>query len=201
VSDPPASAVTGASFPVTITVENTGDAGATAASTTRYFLSTDRQVGDDARFTATTVVPPLGIGGSDTQVVVLTIPGGVAPGSYFVVACADRTKVVPKLDDRNNCSSAAGAVAVTGADLVAAPDDPPASIEPGALLFISDTVRNEGSAPAASSAVGYYLSATPTRGPDAYRLPARQTGPIAAGGASSITRKCGRRRCRRARTS
>jgi cysteine-rich repeat protein len=184
VSDPPPAAVNGASFPISVKVTNAGDASATIASTTRFFLSLDRLVGSRA-FAQAAVVPALAIAASDTQSVTLVIPSGVPSGSYFVLACADGRKNIAELHENNNCAASAGAVAVTGPDLVEVVSDPP-DLE--ATFAITDTTRNRGTADASSSVVGYYLSLVPSRGPGSVRLVVRrETGPIAVGGASTST--------------
>ncbi|HKE13682.1 MAG TPA: CARDB domain-containing protein, partial [Kofleriaceae bacterium] len=188
LGDPPAAAVSGASFSVGVTVHNAGGP-ASATSTTRFFLSVDTAVGGDRALTRTATVPPLAAGASDAQTVALSVPTGLASGSYFLLACADRGATVPESDDHNNCRASAGTVAVTGPDLViAAVVDPPPSLAIGQSFPAGDSTRNDGTSGAATCAVAYYLSPTPTRGPGARRLSTtRSTGPIAAGAVSSGT--------------
>lgn len=189
VTDPPAGALNGASFSITTTVRNVGDAAAIASSTTRYFLSIDRAQGGDRRFAQTTTVPPLAVGASDAQTALLTLPRNTPSGTYFIVACADAGAVVAELNNANNCAASAGAVVVTGPDLVVASlSDPPHLAVPGTAFQVTDTVRNEGTAPAGSSAVGYWLSPVPARDPAARRLlPNRAVGTLAVGATSTGT--------------
>jgi hypothetical protein len=186
LGDPPASAVSGATFSVGATVRNAGGA-ASASSTTRFFLSLDTTVGGDRALTRTATVPPLGAGASDAQTIALSVPTGLASGSYFLLACADRGAAIPEVDERNNCRASASTVSVTGPDLVVeSVGDPPPALVVGQNFSASDATRNAGTAGAASSAVAYYLSPTPTKGPGARRLSTtRSTGPIVSGATSS----------------
>jgi len=186
LGDPPAAAVSGATFSVDVTVHNAGGP-ASATSTTRFYLSVDTAIGGDRTLTRTATVPPLGAGASDAQTVPLAVPTGLASGSYFLLACADRGATVPESDDRNNCRASASAVAVTGPDLVVdSVADPPPALVVGQSFPASDTTRNAGTAAASSSSVAYYLSPTPVKGAGARRLSTtRSTGPIPMGGVSS----------------
>jgi CARDB len=188
VADPPASALNGGSFSLQVTVQNVGTAAALVSSTTRYYLSLDTVIGGDRVFAAKSVVPPLAVGGADTRSVTLAIPPAPA-GNYHVLACADRTAVIPELDNRNNCTATAGTVAVTGPDLVVeALSEPPPQLMPFASFAITDTTRNIGTAAAAASTVAYFLSSVPVRQPGSPRLGRpRAAGPLAEGAASSAT--------------
>jgi cysteine-rich repeat protein len=189
LGDPPPAAVNGGAFVITTTVSNVGTVDAAISSTTRYVLSVDQVAGSDIAFRQTATVPVLAAGAADTQTVILAIPGGVPSGEYFILACADRRNDIRELDERNNCAASAARVAVTGPDLVVdVLGDPPASLGPGMSFSITDTTRNGGTAAAASSVVGYFLSSTPVRGPGAHRLTKqRSIGPLAAGEASTGT--------------
>jgi hypothetical protein len=186
LGDPPAAAVSGASFSSGVTVQNLGGA-ATATSTTRFFLSVDTVIGGDRALTGTAAVPPLAAGASDVQTVALSVPTGLASGTYFLLACADRGATVPESDDRNNCRASAAAVAVTGPDLIVdAVINPPSALVVGQSFSAGDSTLNQGSAGAASSGVAYYLSPVPARGSGARRLSTtRATGPLAAGAVSN----------------
>jgi hypothetical protein len=187
LGNPPAAAVNGATFSIAVTVRNSGGAAAEATSTTRFFLSLDTVVGGDRALARSAVVPPLAGGTSDTQTLDMVVPGELASGSYFLLACADRGAAVPEVDEHNNCRASAGTVALTGPDLVVeAVGQPPPSIQIGRPFSPSDTTRNLGTAAAASSNVAYYLSPVPVRGPTARRLSTtRPTGPIGVGQPSS----------------
>jgi hypothetical protein len=185
VSDPPAAALVGDAFSITATVENVGDAAATATSTTRYFLSptaTGPFVGALAR---KSLVPPLAVGAADTQSVALVMPRNVSSATYFLVACADRTRRVAELNEFNNCSASAATVELTGPDLfVESVSAPPATLLPGSTFSMTETIRNRGSAAAPASAVGHFLY-TSGGVPRVRLLPRRSVPPLAPGDAST----------------
>ncbi len=159
VSDPPVTAIDGGSFSVTDTVLNQGNALA-GPSTTRYYLSLDtlRNSGDKA-LTGTRAVAGLAPLATSTDTVSVTIPAGVAPGTYFLLACADDTRTVPEGDEKNNCTASAGTVVVSAPDLVeSAVSDPPATAVVGGSFSVTDTVLNQGTAAAGLSTTRYYLS-------------------------------------------
>lgn len=186
MSDPPAQAVAGTSFSIGVTVTNQGTAAATTTSTTRYFLSPDPVLDGDRAFAASTLVPALAVGASDARTVTLVIPSAPA-GAYHVIACADRTAVIPELDNANNCRASTGTVLVSAADLVVESlADPPALAVPFESFSITDTTRNAGNTAAAASKVAYFLSTTPVRGASSVRLqPDRAVAALAAGAAST----------------
>ena len=112
VSDPPPSATPGTSFSVSDTTQNNGAVSANG-STTRYYLSLDAvlQAGDKL-LTATRPVGMLAAGANSPGTVNVTIPTSIAAGSYFLLACADDTKVVIETNETNNCKASAGKVTV-----------------------------------------------------------------------------------------
>jgi len=113
VSNPPASAITGSSFSVTDTVKNQGNASA-GASITSYYLSLDTAKGSgDIPLTGSRSVPSLGINGTNSGTITVTIPSGTASGSYYLLACADDTNVVPESNEGNNCITSASKVNVS----------------------------------------------------------------------------------------
>ena len=111
VSNPPANAAPGSTFPVTDTTQNIGAMGA-GASTTRYYLSVDAVPGGDKLLTGTRPVGMLAAGAPSSGTVNITIPTSTTAGSYFLLACADDTKAVPETNDTNNCKASATKVTV-----------------------------------------------------------------------------------------
>jgi subtilase family serine protease len=111
VSNPPASATPGSSFSVTDTAQNNGAVSA-AASTTRYYLSLDATLGGDKLLTGTRPVGTLAPGATSPGTVNVTIPTSTAAGSYFLLACADDTKMVTETNETNNCKASAGKVTI-----------------------------------------------------------------------------------------
>ena len=104
---------TGDSFTLSATVENAGD-GASAATTLRYYRSTDAAITTSDTEVGTDAVGGLSAGGSSGESIGLTAPSTAA--TYYYGACVD--SVTGESDTTNNCS---GSVQVT----VSAPPPPP----------------------------------------------------------------------------
>jgi IgA Peptidase M64/CARDB len=112
VSDPPAMLRAGRRFTVNDTVRNDG-AAATELSTTRFFLSLDaRRNAGDRRLIGTRPVPALVAGEESAGTTTVRIPPTVVPGAYFLLACADRTRVSAESNERNNCLASATQIIV-----------------------------------------------------------------------------------------
>jgi subtilase family serine protease len=160
VSNPPASAAPGGKFTVTDTVENQGGV-ASAASTTRYYLSANGQWDTgDRPLSGSRTVPTLAAGASSAgAAVTVTIPSAIPLGAYYLLACADDTKVVTEIDEGNNCRASTATVQVTRPDLVVTTvSSPPAARAPGSTFTVMDTTRNQGGIAATASMTRYYLS-------------------------------------------
>jgi subtilase family serine protease len=98
----PASIVAGSSVGVTDTVTN-GGASSAAASTTRFFLSTNYQLdAGDTPLEPTRSVQALGPGASNAKLTTVVIPTGTAPGSYYIIAKTDADDVVAEANEGNN---------------------------------------------------------------------------------------------------
>ena len=154
---------TGASFALSATVRNDGD-GAAAATTLRYYRSTDGTITTSDTSVGTDAVGGLAAGATSPESISLTAPS--TAGTYYYGACVDT--VTGESDTTNNCSSA---VSVT----VSAPPPPPPpqttpdlevqspsvndnSLDTGASFALSATVRNDGDGAAAATTLRYYRS-------------------------------------------
>ena len=103
VSDPPASASAGDSFPVTDTVKNQGNRSA-AASVTQYYLSTTSFKDDSPiLLIGKRSIPSLAPGKTSPGTVTVKIPFNTPDGIYYLLACADDTNKVAESDETNNC--------------------------------------------------------------------------------------------------
>jgi glucose/arabinose dehydrogenase/subtilase family serine protease len=117
VSEPPANATPGSSFTVSDTTKNNSVDVSAGASTTRYYLSLDGiKDGGDKLLSGNRGVPLLTPdptpGATNTGTRTVTIPTSAVAGSYFLLACADDTKVVTETNETNNCKASTGKVTV-----------------------------------------------------------------------------------------
>ena len=150
----------GSQFTLSATVQNDGN-GESAATTLRYYRSTDATITTSDTEVGTAAVAGLAASGSDRQSVELVAPS--APGTYYYGACVDA--VVGESDTANNCSTS---VQVT----VREPDHPDLtavspsvsdnSPAPGASFTLSATVQNDGNGESAATTLRYYRSTDAT---------------------------------------
>ena len=154
-SSPPA----GASFTLSATVRNDGE-GASAATTLRYYRSTDATITTSDTEVGTDAVTGLAAAESNDQSVDLTAPD--TSGTYYYGACVDA--VTDESDTTNNCSTS---VEVTVPEpkpdlMVDSPsvdDNGPAA---GASFTLSATVGNDGEGSSAATTLRYYRSTDAT---------------------------------------
>lgn len=91
---------------------------------------------------------------------VVTIPGGTTPGSYYLLFFADYSNVVVENVETNNVNAVAITVVAPTVDLVIQSQTTnPLTIVAGLTTSASCYAYNQGNSTAATSNVGYYLSA------------------------------------------
>ena len=153
----------GATFTLSATVRNAGDE-ASAATTLRYYRSTDTIITTSDTEVDTDQVGALAASGTSGKSVSLTATRTYYNGTYYYAACVDA--VTGESDTTNNCSSS---VQVT----VAPPDKPDLTVfalfavtsystGPGGLIQMSAGVRNEGGVASPATTVRFYQSADAT---------------------------------------
>jgi len=187
LSDPPLTALTGSSFPVTDTVKNQGDADADA-SVNRYFLSLTTSRTGAKILWGFRLVPVLAQNETSTKTIRVTVPSSVpAGGPYYLLACADYGNKVPESIESNNCTPSGSTVTITAApDLVeTSVSSPPPEAVSGTQFSVTDTVKNIGNANETSpTTTRYYLSTTTRRGGAKLLKGARSVPPLAIGASS-----------------
>ena len=103
---------------------------------------------------------------STTGSTIVTVPKTVAPGTYYVGACADATNVQSETDETNNCMAAAGTILVIReVDLVMElVTNNATSAHVGSTFTINNIEKNQGATnmTASSNAVRFYLSTDAT---------------------------------------
>jgi subtilase family serine protease len=102
----PSSANAGTRITVSNTARNHGGAGA-RSSITKFYLSTNSTFGAGDILLGSHGVPSLAAGASSTASTALTVPAGTAPGSYYLLAVSDATKLVTEARENNNARSRA----------------------------------------------------------------------------------------------
>ena len=161
VSD--SSPATGASFTLSATVTNAGD-GDSAATTLRYYRSSDATITTSDTEVATHAVGALAAGATSDESGGLTAPS--TAGTYYYGACVDA--VAGESDTTNNCSASVQVDVSeppppTSPDLVVDPptvsDSGPAA---GASFTLSAEVRNGGDGDSVATTLRYYESADAT---------------------------------------
>ena len=183
---------TGASFTLSATVRNDGD-GAAAATTLRYYRSTDAAITSADTSVGTDAVGGLSAGATSPESISLTAPSSA--GTSYYGACVDA--VTGESDTTNNCSSAvsvtvsppppptgpdlgiSGVVAVIGLDGITPPGWP---------LSLSAWVRNDGDAASTATTLRYYLSTDATITTSDTSVGTAAVGALAAGATSSSPR-------------
>jgi subtilase family serine protease/subtilisin family serine protease len=151
----PSTVAPGSVVSVSDTVRNVG-AGATPASVTRFYLSTN--AGFDATDTlldGSRAVPALAGGASSAGSTLVRMPADMAVGICYLIARADADNTISETSESNNTAVAA---IQTGPDLVVSAVTAPSAVGAGAAIVVSDTTKNQGSASAGASTTRFYLS-------------------------------------------
>ncbi len=115
VSNPPVSVAAGSTFQATDTTLNQGLAAA-GPSVTRFYLSLDATRGTgDKLLGGTRAVSALVASGSSAGTVSVKVPKAIESGTYYLLACADDTRLVKESNEGNNCTASSATVTVSNA--------------------------------------------------------------------------------------
>ena len=182
----------GASFTLSTTVRNGGD-GRSAATTLRYYRSSDATITTSDTAVGTDAVGGLAASGTSAESISLTAPPD--PGTYYYGACVDA--VAGESDTANNCSSSA-AVTVTETRpqprlrpdlaLESAYVTPSGRLDGGQRFIFGVTVRNRGDEESLTSpTLRYYLSVDATISADDRQVGTDSVDPLAVSGRADET--------------
>jgi len=151
---------------------------------TAFSLSVDAAFdSSDLALEGVHAVGALAPGTSSTASTSLTIPAGLAPGSYYVFARTDAGGDVIETSETNNTRWWFTRI---GPDLAVSTASLPSSIiQAGATGTVSDTVVNQGAGLAAPSTTLFYLSTNSLVDAGDVLLPGSRPVPALATGASS----------------
>ena len=150
----------GVSFTLTVGLRNDGD-GSAAATTLRYYRSTDATITTSDTQVGTDEVPGLAPSGTSSQSVSLTAPA--TAGTYYYGGCVDA--VPGESDTTNNCIAHqvdVSPVSQGTPDLVVSASVSDSGPDPGAMFTLSATVRNDGEEASAATTLRYYGSTDAT---------------------------------------
>jgi len=154
----PASAALGTSIQPSATVLNQGTAPTDVFRTVIYLAEDPQMSGPSTSCGGGPIVDGLLGGESKSRTFNCSIPTGLAPGTYYLVALADDNGTVAEVDETNNTLSG-GTIEITQADLVMTSVTGPATAGADDTVSVSNTVQNAGAGDATSFRVGIYLSA------------------------------------------
>src|SRR6185436_8416472 len=154
----PTSAESGGTIPLSDTTSNIGG-GAAGASSTAFYFSTNATLDAGDVQLASRSVPALDPGQTNTGAVMVTLPAGLAQGTYFIIARADAAGAVAEFQEGNNTRATS---LLIGADLSVSSLNGPATAGAGLTISVSDTTRNQGGGSAAASTTSFYLSTDAT---------------------------------------
>ena len=177
----PGAAAAGSTITVSDTTTNQG-AGAAGSSVTYFYLSANVLLDAPDVVIGNRAVGPLGAGAGDSATTTLTIPPDTPSGVYYVIAKADATGFVPETQEANNVKF--NLAMKIGPDLIESSVVVPAAAGAGAVLVVSDTVKNQGSGSAGASTTAFYLSSNATLEPSDPLIGSRVV-PALAGAATS----------------
>jgi Domain of unknown function DUF11/GEVED domain/Secretion system C-terminal sorting domain/CARDB len=96
----PASAATGTTIPLNFMLRNNGRLGG-AATTTTIYLSTDAQFSANDQFLSFQTAPAMPAFGYNLHNTTLTLPSGLANGTYYLLFSADFAGAVDEADENN----------------------------------------------------------------------------------------------------
>ena len=147
----------GSTFSGNSYIENRGNYIASPA-TVGCYLSTDQTL-DAADVLIGSSTGFVNGGGSIQRFTPATIPLSTAAGNYYVLFVADYLNELAETNETNNVASYALAVATPMPDLVPSQVYLGPSSTPGGTVGLNFQLKNQGTGVAASSTVGYYLSA------------------------------------------
>ena len=178
----------GSQFTLSATVQNDGN-GESAATTLRYYRSTDATITTSDTEVGTDAVAGLAASGSDSHSVELVVPS--APGPYYYGACVET--VAGESDTTNNCSIAVQiTVLLTDTQIQGSPDlevgrptVSDRSPETGASFTLSATVSNTGDGESVATTLRYYRSTDATITTSDTAMGTDAVGALAASGTSA----------------
>ncbi|MBU1719664.1 MAG: hypothetical protein KKA07_11395, partial [Bacteroidetes bacterium] len=148
----------GGSVNATCYVRNYGNQNA-SYSYTGFYLSNDSIYQPTDTLLSSVYTGTLAAGASSYRSTTINIPSNTTYGDYYVLYFADRSELVNELNEDNNVCALPISIMAPSPDLIiTTPTLSSNSVAPGQGLSAYCYIKNQGSATAASSYIGYYLS-------------------------------------------
>jgi len=160
------------------TTRNQGT-GASSASATGFYLSTNTTLDAADLFLGSRPVPQLLAGATSAASTTLRIPASTATGTYYVVAKGDWDGQVAESAETNNVRST-GQIKV-GPNLAVSALTTPSSAAAGVAFSVSDTTVNQGGGRAAATKTRIYLSVNSSLDASDVLIGSRDVPELAAG--------------------
>ncbi len=156
----PTSALAGQTITVSSTAAAGSNGGGAGGFSIGFYLSHDSVITTSDTYLSNRYVYGLGPGASSTADTTVTIPAGLAPGTYYIGAIADSTNQVIESNESNN-ALAGNQIAVIGPDLFMSSVSGPTSAHGGDTITVNNTVAAsaDGSSVTRSFRVILFLSA------------------------------------------
>ena len=170
------------SFTLRATVRNQGT-GRAAATTLRYYRSSDRTISTRDTRVGTDHVGALGASATSAESISLTAPSSA--GTYYYGACV--ASVSGESDTNNNCSAGVR-VTVSRSDpdlVVISPSVSDNTLTPGQSFTLRATVRNQGTGRSAATTLRYYRSSDATIAATDVRVGTDNVSGLSASGTSA----------------
>src|SRR3990172_384306 len=177
VSVSPTAAGVGITVTITDTTKNNGP-GTAAASTTRFYLSTDSSLDSGDALLTSRAIPELMSGETNAGSTSAAIPTGTLSGYYYIIAKADGGDLIVEVNETDN-TKFTSAIKI-GPDLSISTLTVPTTAGAGTSISVTDTTKNGGAGEAGASTTSFYLSADTTINTTAVLLTGRSVGSIAA---------------------
>jgi subtilase family serine protease len=177
----PATAGAGQSIIISETTKNAGG-GTADPSLTQFYLSADGTLDPSDTLIGSRSVPALAVGASSSGSTTVTIPQGMATGTWYIIAKADAQEVVTEISESNN--TLARSIKI-GPDLDIMSMTAPPTAGADQSIVISETTKNVGGGTADPSLTQFYLSADSVHGPSDTLIGSRSVPALAAGESSS----------------
>jgi subtilase family serine protease len=152
----PASGLTGGNITITDSVGNSGS-GDSRGFSVGFYLSSDSTITTSDTYLGSRYVASLAAGGSSGGITTVSLPTSLAPGTYYIGAIADYNNVQYESDETNN-SMSGNQIVIEGPDLAMTAVAGPSEGVNNGTITITNTVTNNGPAPASSVYITFYLS-------------------------------------------